>query len=66
MKFWVLLLLLFTVILEIYETWGIWHARLSGKTKNVSRIITHSLRTILLLILLFEVLYFGINVLGMK
>ncbi len=56
-----ILLILATLTLVVYEFIGIYNARKKGLTKNKSRIITHGIMIILLLLLLFIVINFVIK-----
>jgi len=62
MVFSAVVLILVTLILVVYEFLGIYVARKKGLTKNVSRLITHTLMIVLLIILLAQIFYFGIKV----
>ena len=65
-QFWIFLMLGLVTVLAVHETYGVWKARIEGKTKNLSRIVTHSLMTICLIALLFEVFYFGFKILCLE
>ena len=56
-----IILVVLTLGLVVYELYGIYIARKKGLTKNISRLITHALMTILLLILLAQVIYFAVR-----
>lgn len=57
----VILLLISTLTLVIYEFYGIYTARKKGLTKNVSRMITHAVMAVLLIILLLIIIHFVIE-----
>ncbi|MEN3013280.1 MAG: hypothetical protein ABDH23_01510 [Endomicrobiia bacterium] len=59
--FLIILLILATLVLVLYEFYGIYRARKLGLTKNKSRMITHGIMAILLLILLGIVINFVIQ-----
>lgn len=56
-----ILLVLATLALVIYEFIGIYNARRKGLTKNKSRMITHGIMIILLILLLIIVINFVIK-----
>lgn len=57
----ILILVLSTLLLVIYEFFGIYNARKKGLTRNVSRMVTHAIMAILLIILLFLIINFAIQ-----
>jgi len=59
-------LVLVTLILVVYEFFGIYLARRKRLTKNASRLITHTLMILLLVILLAQIIFFGVQVLTIK
>lgn len=59
--FLIVALILSTLFLVLYEFYGIYRARKLGLTKNKSRMITHGIMAILLLLLLFIVINFVIQ-----
>ncbi|MEO0225107.1 MAG: hypothetical protein ABIL76_08475 [candidate division WOR-3 bacterium] len=59
--FLIVVLILSTLFLVLYEFYGIYRARKLGLTKNKSRMITHAIMAILLLLLLFIVINFVIH-----
>lgn len=59
--FLIVVLILSTLFLVLYEFYGIYRARKLGLTKNKSRMITHGIMAILLLLLLFIVINFVIQ-----
>lgn len=59
--FLIIVLILSTLFLVLYEFYGICRARKLGLTKNKSRMITHGIMAILLLILLGIVINFVIQ-----
>lgn len=56
-----IVLVALTAILVVYELYGIYRARKKGLTKNISRLITHTIMVILLLILFLQMVYFAIK-----
>jgi heme/copper-type cytochrome/quinol oxidase subunit 2 len=63
MKFLTILIIVLTLLFSIYETYGVWHAYLSNKTKAKGRLIRHIVMTIFLILLLIIVIIFGTKVL---
>ena len=61
-----IILILVTLVLVIYEFVGIYAARKKGLTKNVSRMITHLLMLVLLIALFAQIIYFGVKVVAVK
>lgn len=59
--FLIIVLILSTLFLVLYEFYGIYKARKMGLTKNKSRMITHGIMAILLLALLAIVINFVIQ-----
>lgn len=56
-----ILLVMATLTLVLYEFIGIYNARRKGLTKNKSRMITHGIMIILLLLLLYIVIDFVVK-----
>ncbi|MCS7231003.1 MAG: hypothetical protein RMJ67_02540 [Elusimicrobiota bacterium] len=59
--FLIILLILSTLFLVLYEFYGIYRARKLGLTKNKSRMITHGIMVVLLILLLLIVINFIIQ-----
>ncbi|MCX7911057.1 MAG: hypothetical protein N2505_05715 [Endomicrobia bacterium] len=59
--FLIILLILSTLFLVLYEFYGIYRARKLGLTKNKSRLITHGIMAVLLILLLLIVINFIIQ-----
>jgi len=57
-----LILILLMFILASWELWGIWLARRKGLTKNISRLLTHSLMLLLALTLIVQFLYWRTSI----
>ena len=66
MWFSTVVLILVTLILVVYEFLGIYVARRKGLTKNASRLITHTLMILLLIILLAQIIFFGVQALTIQ
>ena len=66
MWFSTIVLVLITLILVIYESMGIYTARRRGLTKNISRLVTHILMILLLIILFAQIIYFSANMVMLK
>lgn len=63
MELLIVMIIILTLLFSIYETYGIWHAYLSNKTKAKGRLLRQTIMTILLIVLLTIVIIFSAKVL---